>query len=233
MKRLLACLLAMLLLTGALALAEENPTLVVTGSGTVSVPPDRAVITFGVRMSSSDIARAQTYVNENLGKAIERLHKLGVDDKDIQTNVIRIEEDYSYADPILDTGRAYVVENSVSVILSDVDSVGSTIDAVFDAGVNTFTNLQFIATDTSEAENQALTLAVESAGARAEVLAKAAGMKLGALRKIGEASDYYGNGGRFYAKAEGAADSFAGQVYTRDVDVTAAVTMEYELIPMD
>lgn len=233
MKKRIAALLAALMLLSLAAFAEEVPTITVNGYGSVSVPPDRAVITFGVRKSSTDIAAAQTFVNSTLGKAVEKLKSLGVTEDAIQTSRISIDQDYSYSDDMSET--AYAVENSVSVVLSDIDSVGGMIDAVFEAGANQFSGITFIATDTREAQEEAMDLAVDNAMARAKVLAEAAGMKLGDLLKItdNETLGYSSQSNGLYAKVEGAMDTFANQVYTSDVDVTCGVTLVYELLPID
>ena len=233
MKRATAALLAVLMLLSLTALAEDVPIITVNGCGTVSVPPDRAVITFGVQKSSTDIAAAQTYVNTHLGKAIDRLKEMGVTDEDIQTNHISIQEDYSSAEILSDT--AYLVENTVSVVLSEVESAGKYIDAVFEAGANTFSGIQFIASDTTAARDEAMTLAFNDALSRARKLAACAGMKLGRFLKITDADDlgYTSRSNGLYAKAEGAADSFANQVYTSNVDITAGIQLVYELQPID
>lgn len=232
MKRIFACLMALAMMLSVMACAEENATLVVSGSGTVSVAPDKAVITFGVRESSSDIAEAQAYVNSHLGQAVEKLKAMGISEDDIQTSIIRIEEDYNNVSSIPGE-TVYMVENTISVIVGDIESVGSTIDAVFASGANYFSGIQFVASDTQAAQAEALTMAVESASDRAALLAEATGMELGRILKVNNSGDYYSGDNRAYAKTEGAADSFAGQVYTSDIDVTVSVTMEYELLPND
>lgn len=234
MKRAIATALAVLLLVLSFSgLAEEVPTITINGYGTVTVPPDKAVITFGVRMVSSDIASAQTYVNTHLGKCIDKLRAMGVTEDDIQTSHISIEEDYSSSDILSEP--EYAVENSVSVVISDVNSAGRYIDAVFGAGANRFTGIQFIASDTEAAKEQAMSLAYSNALSRARKLAACAGMKLGALLTITDVDDpgYTSRSNGLFAKTEGAMDSFANQVYTSDVDITAGVKLVYELQPID
>ena len=57
-------------------------------------------------------------------------------------------------------------------------------------------------------------------------------MKLGAIRSIAEEAYGYDNGGALYERA---ADAAAGmtKVYASQLTVSASVTVEFELLPMD
>jgi len=239
MKKWIALVsIALILMMGLSALAE-GATISAHGVGTVGMTADHAVITFGVRRSSTDIAEAQSYVNETLSRALDRLREKGVTDEDICTRDIRISEDYSYsADGMFDQKQPYIVENNVSVTIRDIDSVGDCMDAVFAAGVNSFTELRFAASDTKNESRRAMALAVEDARTHAEVLAGAAGMKLGAVLSItdsGESGYYYPMSNGLYEKMEAEADAggFANVVFNTDLQVSATATLVYELLPMD
>ena len=235
MKRRIALIAALIMLLGAWALAEPA-TLTVHGTGIVSMAPDQASIGFGVSRSSKDIAEAQTYVNDTLGRIIEELKGMGVQEKDIQTNAINIYRDYDY-EPSTPGDIAYVVENSVTLMISDIDHAGQYIDAVFEAGANTFSGISFGASDSSAEKTRALELAVADARGKAETLAEAAGMRLGAIRSMNDSvgdSGYYGDmSNGLYAAKEAASDSFANLVFAADLQVSASVTVEYELSPVE
>ena len=235
MKRSIAMIVALMIIMGVCACAEPA-VLTVHGMGTVSMAPDRATIDFGVSRSSTDIAEAQAYVNETLGKVIGGLKEMGVRENDIQTNAINIYRDYDY-ESSAPGDVAYIVENSVSVQIPDIDRVGEYIDAVFEAGANTFSGISFSASDNAEEKTRALALAVDDARARAENLAAAAGMKLGELRSMNDTVNdnyFYRNAGDgLYAAKEAASDGFANLVFAADLQVSASVTVEYELLPVE
>ena len=67
-----------------------------------------------------------------------------------------------------------------------MESTGSLIDAAFAAGANTLNGISFFASDTKEAETEALKIAVEDAKAKAEVLAQASGLKITGIENISE-----------------------------------------------
>ena len=231
-------LMALLIMALSVCALAEPAVLTVHGMGTVSMAPDQATIDFGVSRTSVDIAKAQAYVNETLGRVIDSLREMGVQEQDIQTSDISIYEDYSYEASISRApGKtAYVVENRVSVKISDIDHVGQYIDAVFEAGANTFSGIGFSASDNTSEKTRALELAVADARAKAETLAAAAGMKLGELRAMSDSvNDYYFRSASdgLYAAKEAASDSFANLVFAADLQVSASVTAEYELLPVE
>ena len=186
MKAMLALVLTLML--GAFACAE-GATLTVQGTGIVSLDPDTATITLGVRESSADVGEAQALVNEKLTTVIEKLRSMGVKEEDIHTSSIDIYEDYNYDDSD---------EKGYAVTISDIENAGKYIDAVFEAGANTFSGIAFSASDTADAKKRALELSVENAREKAEVLAAAAGMKVTGISAIVE------QGGGMYNNYAGA-----------------------------
>ena len=233
-KRLLAVILAMMLLCGA-ALAEES-ILTVQGTGVVSLDPDMATITLGVRETSKDVSQAQASVNQKLADVIEKLHGMGIVDEDIHTSTISIYEDYGYGS----TGEEmrYAAQNTISVTIRDIENAGQYIDAVFEAGANTFSDIRFGASDTEDAKKRALELSVENARLKAEVLAAAAGMRITGIRSIAEQGVGYGGimtTNRYDAVMEKAeAESDVGTaVFSEQIQVSATVTIEYTMAPVE
>lgn len=231
MKAMLALVLTLML--GAFACAE-GATLTVQGTGIVSLDPDTATITLGVRESSADVGEAQARVSEKLTQVVGKLQSMGVREEDIHTSSIDIYEDYNYDDS---DEKAYAAANSISVTISDIENAGKYIDAVFEAGANTFSGIVFSASDTADAKKRALELSVENAREKAEVLAAAAGMKVAGISAIVEqGSGMYNNyyaGNRFEAAME-KADAGAGTpVFSEQIQVSASVAIDFTLAPVE
>lgn len=235
-RAVIAVILAFALSMGTCALAEDA-RLTVQGSGLVTLDPDNATIIVGVRESAADVGEAQSTVNAKLADVVEKLRSMGVKDEDIQTNSIDIFEDYDYssADDDGSPRRCYTASNSISVTISDIDNAGSYIDAVFEAGANTFSGISFDASDTEAAKKRALELSVENARKKAEILARAAGMEITGITSIAEQdSGMYGN---YLAKnsldfAVESADAGGGTlVFSNQIQVSATVTVEYAMAP--
>lgn len=226
---MLLCLAILALGTGA-ALAEGTK-LTVSGSGTVLVESDLAVVTVGVREASTDVLVAQSTVNEKIAAIKQALLEAGAKESEINTDSINIYANYDYSDNT-EVIVGYTANNTLSVRTSDIDNVGALIDAAFAAGANTLDNVQFTVQDDSEAREQALTEAVEDARRKAEVLAAAAGLQIASIESIAESGVYTYDSMRNYAMMDEATTESGGAgtlVQAALVSVDASVSMEFEL----
>lgn len=225
MKKLLAIFLV-LMLAGFGALAE-GATLTVQGAGLVDVDANRATISVGVREVAVEVAAAQAAVNEKIETVINALADAGVDRSQISTNYINIYPNYDYSGPVEEI-VSYSASNILLVTVDDPENIGKVIDAAFDAGANTLDYVEFAAADTADASRQALELAVANAMDKGQLLAGAAGKRLGGIVEIkeGAASEY--DLPVMYAKTE---DAGAGtQVIASKQKVAASVTVVFELL---
>lgn len=226
---MLLCLAILALGTGA-ALAEGTK-LTVSGSGTVLVESDLAVVTVGVREASTDVLVAQSTVNEKIAAIKQSLLDAGAKESEINTDSINIYANYDYSDNT-EVIVGYTANNTLSVRTTDIDNVGALIDAAFAAGANTLDNVQFTVQDDSEAREQALTKAVEDARRKAEVLAAAAGLQIASIESIAESGVYTYDSMRNYAMMDEATTESGGAgtlVQAALVSVDATVSMEFEL----
>ncbi len=229
-KKVLCFVLAMLTLAvGCFAMAEGS-TLTVRGAGVVYVDADRVSISVGVREVAAQVADAQAAVNEKINAVIAALNDMGATGDSISTNSIGIYPNYDYSDDEQITG--YTAYNSILIVVSDVCNAGAYIDAAFAAGANSLDYVDFSAADTAaDAGSQALAMAVQNAMEKAQVLAEAAGMRLGGILEIREAdSDSYSLP-VMYAKGENAAAD-TGVVPSKQ-QVSAAVNVVFELVQGD
>ena len=216
--------------TGA-ALAEGT-ALSVTGNGTVLVESDLAIVTVGVQETSKDVLAAQSTVNEKIAAIKQALLDAGVQESEINTDSINIYANYDYSDNT-EVIVGYTARNSLSVRTTDMDNVGSLIDAAFAAGANTLDNVQFTVQDDTQAREQALTMAVEDARRKADVLASAAGLQVASIERISEGGvSVYDSMRNYAADTVMAAEESGGAgtlVQAALVSVDASVSMEFEL----
>ena len=234
MKKLLSIALVLILALASCSALAEGAVLTVQGAGYVSLNSDTASVTLGVRKFAKDVKTAQQAVNLTMDNLVEGLLAVGVDKKDMSTSTIYIypEYDYNYEEGEEEAIRGYSAVNSLTIVTADIDSVGALIDAAFDSGANSLDDVSFSASDTQEASNEALRLAIENAREKAEVMAEAAGAKLGGLLSLQEQDGYYYGASIPYAK-NGLATEDAGastQVFAAKQQVTATVTMQFELL---
>lgn len=166
---------------------QVNRTLNVNGSGKVTLTPDVAYITIGVHTEGPSATEAMADNNKQAEAVIGVLKGQGIADKDIQTTNLSIYPQQIYDDQGKPTGEIrYTVDNSVYVTLRDITTVGDVLDAVVKAGANTISGIQFDVSEKSAALSTARAAAVADAKAKAEELAKAAGVTLGQVQTISE-----------------------------------------------
>lgn len=230
MKKLTAILLA-LVLTVLVPLALADSEICVNGKGEVYVPADKAFVSVGVQMALQNVQEAQKNVNERINTIRAKLLEAGIDGDDINTDNINI---YAYTE-FDDAGNEktlYHVSSMLTVRVTDTDRTGEVIDIAFAAGANVLNGVTFTATETAEAEKEAMQLAVKNAREKAEILAEAAGLKITAVDKIAEGySGSFDSGLNVFdrvAAKEETASYGATEIHAAKILVSAEVTVNYD-----
>lgn len=157
----------------------------VPGMGRVSVEPDVASIRLGVNIQRESAGQAREDAANTMNAILEAIQGQGVARRDIRTSMVTLQPvmDYSDGGPRI-TG--YQLVNAVDVTVRDLDKTGALIDAALGAGASSLDSLEFRLEDQSEAEQQARTLAIADARARAMTIARASSAKLGKVVSVTE-----------------------------------------------
>lgn len=163
-----------------------NRVLNVTGQGTVKLEPDIVTINIGVQSRSPDAGEALKENTLNVQAIIDVLLDMGVENKDIQTRNFNIyqQQDVRYLEEESETTSTYVVDNTVAIIVREVDALGEILTNVVDEGANTINSINFDVEDRDTPTNEARKLAIEDAKTQAEAIAETAGVELGAIQTI-------------------------------------------------
>ncbi|HTY82109.1 MAG TPA: SIMPL domain-containing protein, partial [Dehalococcoidales bacterium] len=163
----------------------------VSGEGKVTATPDIATISAGVQAQATAVSDAQSQASTAMDKVIAALKSNGVAAKDIQTQNFNIQKasrwDNTTQQEIV-TG--YMVTNTVTAKIRDVNNAGVVIDAVTNAGgdLTRINSISFSIDNPAPYQEQARQKAVADAAAKAKTLAGAAGVKLGKPVYINESS---------------------------------------------
>ena len=190
MKKTFAVLTVLVLMLTAFFCAASAETLItVNGTGETRVNADNALIVLGVSVRDKDVQKAQQMANEKIAAIRDALIALGVKEEHINTNYINIYAIYDYQDD-QEVIRSYNAGSSLSIKVTDMDTVGAVIDAAFAAGANTLDGIEFYAEDTDDAEKAAMKAAVADARVKAEVLAEASGLTVTGIKTINEGASY-------------------------------------------
>lgn len=189
MKKTVSLLLAILIISLIPTFAFADSEIRVTGTGEVLVPADTAVVMLGVSAADEDVRTAQGMANEAIASIRSALIEGGIAEEDINTDYINIYAMYDYAGSS-EKITGYNANSTLAIRVKDIDRVGEVIDLAFGAGANTLNGINFSATDTTEAKEKAMRLAVADAQAKADVLADAAGLQIRGIEDISEQNTY-------------------------------------------
>ncbi len=206
--------------------AEARPAaparaITVMGEGRVREAPDIARTTLGVEATATSAVAATRDAATRMTAVIAALKRLGVEPRDIQTTAFTIRSE-RFTTPPQTGGTArgpapltYVASNSVAITIRNTARIGEILDAAVNAGATEVWGVSFAHSDEAALRTRARELAVADARARAEGLARAAGVTLGAVISIDQI------GVRPFGRAMG-----EGPVALREAELTPVETGE-------
>lgn len=227
MKKMICILTAMLLLTGACALAQDGARITVQGSGSVSAVPDMVSVTVNASVTAGTILDAQTKVSAIVEKATTMLLELGVREEDLVTSDYSYNPQYSYESDIRRL-IGYQASHTLEITCRDVEMLDSVIGVVTDCGMTNIYSVTYDVADRSGLYMQALELAIRSAQNKAEAMAAASGKTISGLESLNENQSY---DARYAVMSTAAKDEAAGintGIRAGGVSVSASVTAVYQ-----
>ena len=193
MKKLL--IVALLALSAPLTAQQPStiapiPQIAASSRAEVKVVPDRANIQISVQTRAETAAAAAAENARKQKAVIDALRALGIDAKDISTSGYNVHPEQRYEpnkEPVI---IGYNVTNTLAVELKSISMVGPAIDAALAKGANMINSLQFYASNTDAARQEAIALAVKKARSDADAAARAAGGSITGLLEISVGSFY-------------------------------------------
>jgi uncharacterized protein len=207
---------------------SEPRTISVNGSGVISLEPDIAYINIGVRSEGENAAETVTSNNSASQSLLTALTQAGVADEDIRTTNFSISPRQDYSSEGELGGITYLVDNNVAVTVRDLDNIGAVLDSAVQTGANSISGIRFDVEDREAAQQQAMEAAINNARSRAEVLAGAADVELGAVLSI---QSYVGGGTPIpYEKNLVMADAASSvPVSPGEMQISVDVSVVYEI----
>jgi hypothetical protein len=163
----------------------DSRSISVTGQGEASGPPDEAQVSAGVQILAETVIEATRENQSVIDKIMTALEQQGIPPEKIQTSNYSIWAEQNYQDQRQqDRISGYRVSNIVNIRIDDLEKIGDVLAAVTNAGANAIHGIQFGVKDTAALEQQAREAAMADVRARAEALAKLAGVQLGEVMSI-------------------------------------------------
>jgi len=208
----------------------QYPALNLNASGEVKVAPDMATLTFGVVTEAKTAQEAMAQNATRMTQVAAALRRAGIGERDIQTSGLNLSAQYDYVQNEPPRLRGYQATNRVTVIINDLDAVGTTADAVVAAGVNQIDGIGFGLKDPKAAEDAARRLAVQALQSKARLYAEALGVSLGGIRSLSEGGGYSPPPPTpIYAMRAEAMDSASTPVAAGELTVRIDITGVYDL----
>lgn len=220
------------------AIAATGTLLTVTSEGKSTRTPDIALFSAGVVSEGRTASEALAANALAMNKVIATLKKAGIADKDIQTSQISLNP--VYGQPVIGPNGQVVQEprivgyqanNTVMVRSRDINGFGKVLDALVSSGANQVSGPTFQMSDPGAATDEARVGAMKAARARADLYARAAGLRVVRIISISENGGYAPTGPVYakYAMAEAAPASTP--VAAGEVEAQVNLTVQFELAP--
>ena len=194
--RRFAALVPFVLLAGV-SLPAYAGTISIDGRGEVQAAPDMATVNSGVTTQGTTAREALDANTAAMTELLAALKEAGIAERDIQTSGFSINPNYVYSDqrdaqgytppPVI---NGYQVANSVTVIVRELDELGTILDQSVTVGANTVNGVTFSVADPSALLNEARKAAFADARAKAELYATAAGGTLEDIESISETQGF-------------------------------------------
>lgn len=224
MLRILPALVVVATALLPLSAHAADKLVTVTGEATVSIAPDMAVIRIGVTTQGKTAREASEANGNQMTAVLAAIKDAGIATKDVQTSRLSLQPQY---DPNKGTARllGFQVTNQVTVKIRDTDKLPAVLDRAISAGANEMSGIEFVVSEQSRLLDEARTEAVADARRKAELYAKAAGAKVGAVIVISE------EGSAPPPRVMQALRAGAAPVAPGEQTLRAVVTVSYELTP--
>lgn len=210
------------------AFADDDATLTVQGSATVTLAPDMAEVTVGVSTVKDAVADAAETNAKLVNSVIDALKALGLTDADMTTQDFNVSPQYDYSSFGTQSVKGYQVHNSLRIVIRDLEQLGAILDAAMNAGANECYGVTFLATGAAEATDKALTLAIAEAARKAQLMADASGLKVYKLEALTENQ----SGGYYRGAVNTVMDAGLAKgttILADKLEFSASVTAEYSL----
>lgn len=163
---------------------DPRRTISVTGTAEVKVAPDLVEISMNVETNDLSIDKAREDNDSKVLAVIEMSKKMGIEDKDIQTDYIHVApryQDAKYNEPKENPRKflGYYMTKGIRVTLRDVKKSEHYVEEALKLGINYINDLEFQSSEEKKYRDQIRLDAINAAKKKAVTLARELGQKVG------------------------------------------------------
>ena len=220
------------------AIEAGHTLLTVTAQGSSARTPDMAGYSAGVTTQGASASEALSANSAKMSRVMAALKQAGIADRDIQTSNLSLNPIYAQPKRLPDGNYedgpqrivGYQASNTVSVRHRKLEDMGKVIDALVKAGANQVNGPNFMLAEPDAAQDEARTTAMKDARARANLYAKAAGLRVARIVSISESGGYVPQP-VMYMRKEAMDVAAAPPVAAGELETNVNVTVQFELAP--
>lgn len=191
-------------------LGPNSALLSLSAEGRSRRVPDLAVFNAGVVTQGANAAEALSANSRQMERVVAAIKRAGIAERDIQTSSISLQPRYSNperdamirarelrqpyvppAQPEAPRIIGYEARNSVQIRVRQLGEMGKIIDTLASVGANEINGPSFTLDDQQQALDEARSEAIANGQRRAELYARATGMRVGRLLSVSEGGGYY------------------------------------------
>jgi len=220
-------------------LAANATLLTLSAEGRVTRTPDLATFSAGVVSQGKTASEALAANAADMARVIAALKRAGIADRDIQTSNLSLNPVYQpqrnlpdgTIDPPQPRIAGYQATNQVTVRQRKLAEYGKVIDTLVSAGANQVNGPGFEVDQPDTALDEARTAAMAKARARAELYAKAAGLRVARILSIGESGGWSPPQPVMYRMAAMEAAAPSSPVQAGELQLQVTLSVQFELLP--
>lgn len=232
MNKILFALAAAAAITGAaftVDAADAPRSLTTSGSATVSVLPDTAILYVVVESEGKDAAKAAQDNASRTDKVWAAVTAAGADRDASATSGYNLWPEYEAGRP--DAIKTYRVTNSLKVVTHDLAAAGKISDAALRAGASRIQSVQFSLEKEEQYQSQALSRAAAEARKKADIIAQSLGTSVTGVLSVTASAP--SSGTYRFRMANAVMDSGAAPAPTEltpeKQDITRNVTVVFQI----
>ena len=213
------------------AQAQNLRQVSVTGNGEALVDADIAIVHLAAQSQQRTSAAAKEEVDHQVNEVIATLESIGLTPDDLSAGQISLSPRYDYRNNRQEFA-CYFASRSIQVEITDLDILNDFLDAALAQEIGNINQIEYRSSQEQEAKELARELAIEDSKEKAEYLAEAYGVDLGAIISISYQSNqstpviYQDTG---VLRAESISQSSTGQYIPDQLSFTDRISVIFEL----
>lgn len=210
--------------------STDTKAITTTGNAEIKVAPDKVTVSFGIETEALTAAESQDQNREISNRIMEEIQSLGILSNEVQTTQLTVQPITEFDPETREfVNKGFKTTHIITVSTSSIGVVGELIDTVVGVGANRVDNIVFSLSENKERElrKQLLDDAAAEAKSKAEAIASGIGASIIGVKSASESSFIITP---FFASAELKAGGAPTQVASGEIEVTASVSVSFQIL---